>query len=231
MLMKFDSKAKLINYSTIITLLYDKYGVGFVDSKEFTDIISVNDPFTVLKFLFLISYEIQDSHPESIDDTYGIIPKIESSLDKVWDLLKDTTDWVTCQWWYYMAKSFLAQYNVMYTIDEFVLFLKRNKVEIESAKILTDVYIDSLVSALVNLEKAGNPCSKDKPHGDVLLIEMMEFERNQLVGLLRGILQEDKIPDISSVILFSDQLDNSIWWRDVKRLTWEYVESKLNAGA
>lgn len=228
--MKFGPDAKLINYSTVITALHNKHGVHFVESKEFTDIISVNDPFTVLKFLFLIAYEAQDIHPESIDDTYGIIPLIEAVLDNTWEKLKTVIDGENYTWWYFAAKSLLDQYSIPYTKDDLVKFINKSKLNVEQAKAYSDLYVDRLASALLNLEKAGNPWSKKNPNGDILLIEMMEFERNQLVGLLRGALQDGKTPDISSIILFSDQLDNPSWWKDVKKLTWEYVESKITAG-
>lgn len=228
--MKFGPEAKLINYSTVITALHKKYGVNFVESKEFTDIISVNDPFTVLKFLFLITYEAQDIHPESIDDTYGVIPLLSAALDNTWEKLKDVVDGENYAWWYFVAKSFLDQYSVPYTKDELVSIINTNKLTAEQARVYSDLYVDKLASALLNLEKAGNPWSKVKANGDILLVEMMEFERNQLVGLLRGLLQDDKTPDISSVILFSDQLENPSWWKDVKKLTWEYVETKITAG-
>lgn len=222
--MLFGPNFKLINFSTVISDLYKRYGVAYVNSKEFADIIANNHPTLLLKFLFLIAYETQDAFEDTIADEYDFCQTIRDNLDAVWERIEQKNS--DLMFFYRMAKSFTHQFKVLPNKDDLAAYIKRNNLQNENGLKACKDHVYSLRMALKEMQLAGEAA----PPGQVLLAEMLEFERHQVVGLLIGLLQEGKAPDISSVILFSDQLEDDGWWDTVATLTWEYVQEKNKAG-
>lgn len=212
--MNLNPNFKLINYFTIVSDLFNKEGPDYIYSKNIETAVKSNPANLVIKLLFSIAYEIQDAYPTSIEDNKKYCEKVREYLNYIHQSLETEEEFFM----YFLGMSFTYQYKVFPNITLLSKYVKANSNNIEEAKIIIKDSIENLRLALLYLQKAG-----DGPRDNVILSSMIDFERRQLISSLRGHLQKNTTPDIESVIVFYDQLENKKWWDTFTDLTIAYI--------
>ena len=212
--MNFNKNYKMINYFTIASLIFEKEGPRYIFSKKVEEAIKNNDPELAIKFLFAIAYEAQDAYPETIEDNMNCCEKIREYLNYILPSLKDNHD----IFMYNMAMSFTYQYKVFSNKQKLGKYIKDNFDDKNEAKNIISDSLNSLRLAMIYMEKAISI-----PIDNLILSSMVVSERTQLVNYLRGYLQNDVVPDIDSIIVFYDQLENLDWWNTISDLTFNFI--------